>query len=208
MSTIPKSGTEERRGLMQPVECREDGGTATLRGVAAVYHEETIIMGLWREQIAPGAFASALNGTDDVRALFNHDPNFLLGRTKSGTLQLEDSPKGLRYTVTLPETQAAQDVRTLIKRGDVSGSSFGFIVEEDEWDETPTKRGLLPIRTIQQVELFDVSPVTYPAYPSTSVTARAKAEAVTEAMRRGVDCAVRDRQRMRIVLERARMWLR
>lgn len=196
----------ERRGIGEIVELRADGAP-TVSGYAALYHAETVIAGLFREQIAPGAFRSAVDGSDDVRALFNHDPNIVLGRTKSGTLTLSSDKKGLRYAIAMPDTQAAHDVRELIKRGDVSGSSFGFTVEDDDWDDSEVKRGKLPLRTIRKVSLFDVSPVTYPAYPQTSVTARSKGEAAGEVLRmRDVEAAriaIRDRMRARIRLERA-----
>lgn len=173
----------ERRGLTESVEFREnDNGGATISGYAALFNQETVIGGAYgfREQIAPGAFDDAV-GRDDVRALFNHDPNFLLGRTKSGTLRLKVDKKGLRYDVDLPDTAQARDIRELIRRGDVSGSSFGFVVQGDEWDETPLKSGKLPLRTLTKVELYDVSPVTYPAYPQTSVSARSRVQTATEA---------------------------
>jgi uncharacterized protein len=196
----------QRRDLSTPILLRADPQGASVSGYAALYNSETVIAGLWREQIAPGAFAPALDGTDDVRALFNHDSNVVLGRTKSGTLRLTEDAKGLRYDITLPKTQAAQDVRELIQRGDVSGSSFGFVILDDEWDDTPTKRGQLPLLTIRKVELFDVSPVTFPAYPQTSVTARSKGEAAAAEIQRFVErqaaIAERERWRMRILLER------
>lgn len=177
---------EERRAMREPLEFREADGKTTIAGYAAVFNRETVIGGgTWgfREQIAPGAFDEAL-GRDDVRALFNHNPDILLGRTASGTLRLSVDKKGLRYEVDLPDTAQARDVRTLIQRGDVSGSSFAFRVEDEgaQWDETEVKKGKLPLRTITRAELFDVSPVTYPAYPQTSVSARSKAcEAVETA---------------------------
>lgn len=175
---------QERRSLRTPIEFREsDDGGATISGYAAVIGQETVIGGgewSFREVIEPGAFDDAV-GRDDVRALFNHNPDILLGRTQSETLRLKADTKGLRYDVDLPDTVAAKDVRTLIKRGDVSGSSFAFRVEDDEWEEgkTDKKSGTrtLPLRRIRKVELFDVSPVTYPAYPQTSVSARSKAQA-------------------------------
>lgn len=177
-------GDRERRTLSaEPLELRSDDATATIAGYAAVFNQETIIGGgSWgfREQIHPDAFDEAVK-TDDVRALFNHDPNYLLGRTENGTLRLRVDKKGLRYEVDLPDTAQARDVKTLIARGDVSGSSFGFTVEADEWDEREVKQGKLPLRTITKASLYDVSPVTYPAYPQTSVSARGKAEAAAEA---------------------------
>lgn len=177
----------ERRTYMTTVELRKAGAsTPTISGYAAMFNEETVIAGLFREQIAPGAFAEAVKN-DDVRALFNHDSNIVLGRTKSGTLTLREDDKGLFYDVTPPNTQAANDVRELIQRGDVSGSSFGFTVEEESWKEPERGTRDLPLRTIRKASLFDVSPVTFPAYEATSVSARSKAKAeevtATEAAR-------------------------
>ena len=146
----------------------------TIVGLAALFNSETVIAGElgWREQIASGAFDSALSRQDDVRCLWNHDHGIVLGRTRSHTLRLSKTARGLAYAVDLPRTQAAQDVKGLISRGDVSGSSFGFRVLADQWDTRDVKEGKLPLRTITDVELFDVSPVTFPAYQATSVSAR------------------------------------
>jgi len=177
----------ERVGVETPPELRtsDDGSPSTVRGIASVYNQETRIGGLFgfREQIAPGAFDSALARPDDVRALFNHDSNSVLGRTKNGTLKLRSTPEGLAYEVELPNTGAARDVEALLKRGDVTGSSFGFKVLDEQWDESRVKDGELPLRTITDVELFDVSPVTFPAYPQTSAEARSRAELCAAAPR-------------------------
>lgn len=172
----------ERRDIPCEIEFREDGETATISGVAAVFDAETTIGSKpfgFRETIATSAFDAALERPDDVRALFNHDPNHLLGRTKNDTLKLTKTPEGLRYEVDLPNTASANDVRELIKRGDVTGSSFGFRVTADEWKEGEGDD--LDLRTVTAVELWDVSPVTYPAYPQTSVSARSKVESLVEA---------------------------
>lgn len=178
----PKTNELERRGfaLPVPVEVRQDDGTNTIVGIASVFNQETVIGGDmfgFREQIAPGAFDGALDRPDDVRALFNHDPNQLLGRNTSGTLRLKTTKEGLRYEVDLPDTTPGRDVLAYIKRGDVNGSSFGFRVLDDEWDDSEVRTGKLPLRTITEVELWDVSPVTYPAYKQTSVSARAESRA-------------------------------
>lgn len=211
------SEVEERRAMLEPIEFRESEDSATVSGYAAVFNKDTVIGGGgwgFRERIAPGAFDEAIT-RDDVRALFNHDPNILLGRNVSGTLRLSVDKRGLKYEIDMPDTQAANDVRTLIKRGDVSGSSFAFRVEEDgeEWDEEPMKKGQLPVRTITRAELFDVSPVTYPAYPQTSVSARSKAQAAVEATARAqaaIDAAktpdVTAREAARAAVEQAKAW--
>ncbi|MBK6903987.1 MAG: HK97 family phage prohead protease [Saprospirales bacterium] len=137
-------------------------------GYAAVYNSDSEEMWGFKERIAPGAFEAALG--DDVRALFNHDANMLLARTKSGTLKLSSDKTGLKYEFEAPKTTAGNDLLEMLKRGDVSQSSFAFTVEEQSWSE---KDGEMPIRTIVKVKrLYDVSPVTYPAYPDTTAAKR------------------------------------
>lgn len=154
------------------IEARAEEGADVpiIRGHAAVFDKLSENLGGFRERIAPGAFDSVLE--DDVRALFNHDGNLILGRTRAGTLRLFLDDVGLGYELTPPDTQAGRDLMTSIKRGDVSQSSFAFRVAAggDSWDED--EDGVI-IRTITKFgRLFDVSPVTFPAYPDTSVAAR------------------------------------
>lgn len=136
-------------------------------GHAAVFNAETDIGGYFMERVAPGAFKRAI-GEDDVRSLFNHDPNFVLGRTKAGTLTLREDETGLMTETTPPDTQFARDLLVSIARGDISQMSFAFRVKRESWEEKGDKW----LRTIEDVELFDVSPVTYPAYPTTDVGLR------------------------------------
>ena len=151
-----------------------NGGGRVLRGTAAAFNQPTRLGEGWHEIIAPGAFTRALQRGDDVRALVNHDPNLLLGRTKSGTLKLSQSERGLDFQVTLPDTQTGRDVWELVKRGDWDACSFAFRVDgsdgdswEDDWDCTDEDccRKSTPLRTLRNLRLFDISPVvTYPAY--------------------------------------------
>jgi HK97 family phage prohead protease len=204
----------QTRVLETPIEVRSEGKTLRISGYAAVYNRETVIAGLFRERIAPGAFASALDGTDDVRALFNHDPSLLLGRTKSGTLTLTDDKVGLRYSIVLdPDDPDSQRVHAKIKRGDVDGSSFGFSVASDddmEWDDAPTRKGLLPLVTLRKVTTYDVSPVTFPAYPQTSVSARSRGEAlradIEAFQKRMAAMSVSELLRLQVEIELARAW--
>jgi HK97 family phage prohead protease len=168
----------ERRVVSLPVTTRSEGSEVRLGGYASVFNTETVIAGLFREQIAPGAFAEALT-QDDVRALFNHDPNFVVGRTTSGTLSLREDETGLAYDVVPPDTQWARDLVVSVGRGDISQSSFAFGVPEggDEWTR-PARAGELPLRTIRRATLYDVSLVTYPAYESTTTAVRSAAAAV------------------------------
>lgn len=176
----------ERRCVHEAVEMRQsEEGHATLTGYAAVFEQEAVIGGSewgFREVIARGAFDDAL-GRDDVRALFNHNPDILLGRTKSGTLRLSVDQKGLRYDIDLnPDDPDAMKLRSQIIRGDVGESSFAFSIEDREQDEEweKPKRNEMPLRRVKRAKLWDVSPVVYPAYATTSVSARSKAEELAQ----------------------------
>ena len=154
------------------VEKREDEAPKIV-GHAAVFNSPASIGSVawgWRETVAPGAFADTIE-VDDVRALFNHDPNYVLGRNVAGTLELSEDDKGLLYTIIPPETQAARDLMASIERGDITGSSFGFSVLEDKWkfseDENEWDE-----RELVKLKLYDVSPVTFPAYEDTDVYKR------------------------------------
>jgi HK97 family phage prohead protease len=160
--------TIETRTLSAQVELRATE-SGTLEGYAAVYGTEADL-GYYRETIMPGAFSRAISEMQDVRALMNHDPNFVLGRTASGTLALEEDATGLRVTITPPDTQWARDLRVSIARGDISQMSFGFIAVREDWDH---QSPIMPLRQLRDLDLFDVSVVTYPAYADTSISARA-----------------------------------
>jgi HK97 family phage prohead protease len=123
--------------------------------------------GGWSERIAPGAFSDVLN--DDAVILFNHDMNLVLGRNKVNATFTQDS-RGLKYTVKLPDTSLARDLRQLVKDGIIHQSSFAFTVAEQEWKHAD---GQPSIRTIKKIKrLYDGSPVTSPAYPDATVGAR------------------------------------
>jgi Escherichia/Staphylococcus phage prohead protease len=138
-------------------------------GHAAVFNQLSDDLGGFREKIQPGAFADTIKD-GDIRALWNHDANFVLARTKSGTLKLSEDQVGLAIDAELPDTNFARDLLRSIERNDVDQMSFGFRVlpKGDSW--RMEDGGL--VRTLTKVELFDVSPVTFPAYPQTDVQAR------------------------------------
>ena len=178
MATNLKGTREYRRisasGLK--VTARDDGGKEkpVVEGYGALFDSEADLY-WFREIIRPGAFAETLK-TADVRALFNHDPNLVLGRNKAGTLRLREDSRGLKYDFDPPDTAAARDVVELLRRGDVSQSSFGFRTLKDRWtfSDNPNEPAL---RELLEVELFDVSPVTFPAYPDTVVGIRSADDA-------------------------------
>ena len=166
----------EQRTLTQPVEFREDsdrGPVAT--GYAAVFGKRSQNLGGFVEVVSPTAFNKTVKEADVV-ALRDHDPSKVLGRSSAGTLRLEVDEVGLRYEVDLPDTTDGRDLAVLLGRRDIIGSSFGFRVTKDgdEWGHTEDG---FPLRTLTNVALRDVSPVTYPAYLDTESALRSLAEA-------------------------------
>jgi len=194
----PAPKKKEGRMVSAKVEVRAEEGRKTIVGYGAVFNVETVIAGYFREKIMPGAFAGRLRA--DVRSLFNHDPNYVLGRVASGTMTLAEDAIGLLYTVTPPQSRG--DVVESLERGDVTGSSFGFTVKRDEWTR-PSTAGELPLRTIWEVDdLLDVGPVTFPAYVETSAEARnaaAAAGAPSTADRTDVNARERVRHQLEIL---------
>lgn len=189
--------TEKRMGL--PVETRADDEGVRVAGYAAVFDEETNIAGCFIERIEPGAFRDAV-GRDDVVFLVNHD-GLPLARSRAGqgTLTLREDDRGL-YMETLLDAEDP-DVRSItgkMKRGDLDKMSFAFRAEVEEWDES----GDLPVRTIKQARLYDVSVVTSPAYEGTEIGLRsleaARAERVhpelNKAMRTRLEIALRGKE--------------
>jgi HK97 family phage prohead protease len=164
---------------LERIELRQEGDADIIEGFTAVYNSRSQDLGGFVEVIEPGFFSDVLD--DDVRALFNHDPNIVLGRTKSGTLRLFDTTDGLRVVNELPKTTWGNDLKVSIERGDVDQMSFGFTVKKggDSW----AKRNGVNIRTLKPggcKRLYDVSPVTYPAYAATSVQARDYVRAIED----------------------------
>jgi HK97 family phage prohead protease len=129
-------------------------------------------LGGFIEQIDPQAFTRSLKAGADVRALIDHNPSLILGRTLSGTLQLSTDSTGLLVEITPPDTSYSRDLMVSLERGDVTQMSFAFITKEDSWD----KEESLNIRTLLDVDLHDVSAVTYPAYLNTEIGLRSLLE--------------------------------
>jgi HK97 family phage prohead protease len=151
-------------------EAGSDSDSKKLVGYAALFNDETIIGDMFRESLKPGAFTRAIEEKQDVRGLLNHNENYVFGRTKSGTLKLEEDEKGLRIELIPPDAQWARDIMASVERGDIDQMSFGFIPKGIEWQDG--EEGELDLRVITDVDLFDISVVTYPAYVNTSVSAR------------------------------------
>lgn len=172
---IDPAAGQERRFVEHIVthETREENGVELheISGYAAMFNKETKIGSYMREVVLPGAFDEVM--ADDVRCLFNHDPNLILARSKNGegTLKLELDSVGLKYTYTTPNRGYALDLQDAIIAGDVSQSSFAFMVKEQAWEYTEDDGPDLR-KIIKFSRLFDVSPVTYPAYNDTTVAKR------------------------------------
>lgn len=158
----------EKRTFKVEVRAAEDG-RKKIRGYAAKYDVETEVLD-FIEVIRAGAFDEAIQ-EDDVRALWNHNDDIVLGRNKAGTLRLFSDDVGLGIEVDPPDTQWGRDAMVSIERGDVSQMSFAFAVKEggERWS---TRNGK-PYRELINLRLYDISPVTYPAYQDTEVSVRA-----------------------------------
>lgn len=154
----------ERRFAPTEFEVRQhETGGAVIEGHAAVFNRLSRNLGGFVEQIDPSAFDKTLADNPDVRALINHDPSHLLGRTRSGTLRLSKDNIGLHYEVDVPDRTDARDLLISMERGDITQSSFAFFMIDDDWGQTEQE---FPLRTITAASIHngDVSPVTYPAY--------------------------------------------
>jgi uncharacterized protein len=150
------------------------GDKPGIEGYASVF-DQPYDSGWFIESVKPGAFSRALREKQDVRCLFNHDANNVLGRSKSGTLRMSEDSSGLQFECdTDPNTTVGSDVAAMIDRGDIDGCSFGFQVTKQSWrEEKDEATGQMVVyRVIEDVDLYDVGPVTYPAYEGTSVAAR------------------------------------
>lgn len=160
------------------VRSEQEGGKPTIQGYAVVFNSLSVPMrdkrGVeFRERIAPGAFADHLLTNPDIRALWNHNPDMPLGRTKNGTLRIAEDHRGLRVQIDPPDTTWGRDAVEAIRAGVVDGMSFVFGIQKDEW--TKDERGS-NVRTLRKSTLHEVSPVTFPAYESTEVGVRSEAD--------------------------------
>lgn len=152
---------------------KEEGNKDFIVGHAAVFNKRSLLLfGYFFEYIARNSFTKSIE-EDDIRALFNHEPNLVLGRNRSGTLLLEEDDVGLRMKIRLPDTTLGKDLRVSVDRGDITQASFGFDTIEDEWDKDSDG---VWVRTLRKARLWDVSPVTFPAFTDTDVALRSFCE--------------------------------
>lgn len=156
---------------MEEVEVRkDDNGQRTAKGYAALFDKLSPKRFNFQEKIRSGAFKNSIK-KGEIKALWNHDDNFVLGSMQNGTLRLEEDERGLKFELDLPDTQAGKDAAVSIKRKDVTGMSFGFRAIKQEWDEKDPKN---IIRTLVEVECREISPTAFPYYPTTKVNIRSE----------------------------------
>ena len=170
-----KQELERRSVIVKELRVIDDveslGKEPVIEGYASVFDAWSQELGgdfPFMEKVVKGAFEDSIK-EDDIRALFNHDPNYVLGRNLSGTLSLQEDEKGLYVRIVPPNTQWAKDLLVSIKRGDINQMSFGFTVVLDNW--TISSDGT-DVRELLKVRLYDVSPVTFPAYTQTECNIR------------------------------------
>ena len=166
----------ERRFLSFEVRAEDKDGKLYVEGDAAVFNQETVIGGWFREMVKPGAFKRVLSEKPDVIAAYNHDWSAVLARTTNGTLTLEETDSALSYRAEInPNDSEAMSVYEKVKRGDVPQASFAFTVRSETW-VNPSNKNELALRVIDEVDqLYDVGPCTFGAYPQASANARSKA---------------------------------
>lgn len=173
---------EQRIMKMKNATIREDGGKKYLEGYFSVFGEPYQVWDGWVETIERGAFARYLASGSDVKVLWNHDSNIVLGSTSNGTASLREDETGLFGSVEINEgDQEALNGYARVARGDVDGCSFGFDIsrQEEWWDD----EGVYHTKILEVDPLYEVSPCTFPAYKATSISARNK-DGLEEAKRR------------------------
>ncbi|KAB2454976.1 HK97 family phage prohead protease [Bacillus sp. CH126_4D] len=178
MEKSAKKEMKEIRALPMAIEVREvneDEGKRTISGLIKYNNESAEMRDWWGdtfvEEIAEGAFDESLK-VRDVVGLWSHDTSQVLGNTKSKTLRIENDKKELRFELDIPNTTVGNDAWELIKRGDVDGVSFGMKVTKDKWSSEERENGKLYKRSILNAELYEISPVAFPAYPTNEVSVR------------------------------------
>ncbi len=165
----------------QEIRAEDKDGKRTIHGYAAVFDKASQPLGYFRkfiEKIERGAFSKSIEN-NDVRALWSHNIDLVLGRTGNNTLRLEEDSHGLKFELDLPNTNLGRDTFESISRGDVNGVSFGFNIEAEEWEFSDDEKSP-DVHILKRVNLLEISPTAFPAYPDTEVSARDKDQSIVE----------------------------
>jgi uncharacterized protein len=170
----------ERRHITHEIRVSDEGESPKISGYASVFSTPYDV-GYWIEEVDPNAFDNVIVSNPDVRALWNHNSDFPLGRSSAGTLSLKIDSRGLAYEIDPPATSYANDLIVSMRRKDVTQSSFAFITKRDQWTENAD--GTVTRRILEFDELLDVSPVTYPANPAADSNVRSLPETMPVEMR-------------------------
>ena len=210
MTTQPAKNEERAIKRAPKIERRGENSETHLVGYAAVFFRDDdpgTEYKLWEnvyERIVPGAFDKIAE--NDVRGLFNHNRDLVLGRVKSGTMTLGVDEVGLRYDITLADTQTARDLAAAVERGDIDGSSFAFVATSVTWRDEERSSTATEIREINGCDVYDVGPVTFPAYTATTSSTSAVAERSRDEWRAAeqTERAKQKRRARRIAYARAR----
>lgn len=207
--------TVERRygAQARSVSAGSGNSPGTLVGYASVFNSLSENLGNFYEKIAYGAFDKSLRDKADVRALVNHDSNFIVGRVKNNTLRLSQDSTGLRCECDLPDTSTGRDLYQLVSRGDISAMSFAFTAEDEDWgemDDPDDRSRRIPLRTIRAANLMDTSFVVSPAYSQTScsvasaLTSHVIAHSARDYFPEGLPAEIRSRVGAAIIGPRAK----
>ena len=182
-------GAMDIRWVKTQIELRDDEKQSIIRALIP-YNSLSEDLGGFREMLMPGCFSES-NLTVDVRSFWNHNQDIILGRCSSGTLRLNETEFGLGYEVSSPDTSWGKDAVASIRRGDVDATSFGFRTDGGvvEWDESDPN---CLVRRVIKGSLIEVSPVVFPAYPTSTVSTRSLLDAFLQekAIRTGVSIDV------------------
>jgi len=158
---------------IEELEVRADDNGTGIRGYAAVFDKMSVPLYGFREKIAAGAFKYSLEHKKRILALWNHDSSLPIGSTDGGQLKLSEDTRGLFFDLEPIDTTTGRDVKEMIRSGVVKGVSFGFVVKKDQWDQTDPRN---VVRTLLDVDLIEISPTAFPAYPQTSAAVRSEEE--------------------------------
>lgn len=184
---MPKKNKEKRFYEVEEIEIRssdENEDDRFVQGIGIVYDREVEIWPGFREKIRPGAFEKSIRNQPEIKSFFNHNPNYVLSTTRSKpALILEDSKKGLRFKSPIPPTTYGNDLRVNLERKNVRGASFTFTVAPDGEILTRDEKGVLH-REIVKGEIYEIGPVTNPAYTRTTASLRSEEESFNECMKR------------------------